>query len=289
MEGTTAGLIDRVRGRPQRPPGRCPDRARVDVGPVPQLQMAVRCCYELFPNWCDSAALVTMTDPSQVTDTYRQAAPGVRLDQLDGAARICFDRPPVNAFTVDMFGQFHAFLKHVAEDPRPLLLTGANGMFSAGYDIKQPGLDGAATLDAARNCLAAIQDHPAPVVAAVEGAAVGIGLLIAASADILVISRSARLRMPEVTLGIDSDVAPLRRYLSDSWIRRMCLVGETFTATHMRLDYCAGATVCEAGTTEQAAAAILESLAAIETSFLERAKRRLSESLFNGSVDRSRG
>jgi len=207
------------------------------------------------------------------------------LDQRDGVARIYFDRPPVNAFTVDMFEQFHAFLKHLADDPKPVLLTGANGMFSAGYDIKQAGVDGAAAVDAARNCVAAIQDHPAPVVAAVEGAAVGIGLLIAASADILVISRSARLRMPEVVLGIDSDVAPLRRFLPDSWIRRLCLVGETFTATDMRLDYCAGATVCEAGTTEQAAAAVLESLAGIDASFLERAKRRLTESLFNGDVD----
>jgi enoyl-CoA hydratase len=120
----------------------------------------------------------------------------------------------------------------------------------------------------------------------VEGAAVGIGLLIATSADILVISRSARLRMPEVMLGIDVDVAPLRRFLPDSWIRRMCLVGETFTATDMRLDYCAGATLCEAGTTEQAAAAVFESLAGIEASFLERAKRRLTESLFNGHVDK---
>ena len=227
-----------------------------------------------------------MTDRPPATDSNRQAAPGVRLDQCDGFARICFDRPPVNAFTVDVFGQFHAFMKHLAADPKPVLLTGANGMFSAGYDIKQPGLDGAGTYAAARNCLAAIQDHPAPVVAAVEGAAVGIGLLIASSADILVISRSARLRMPEVTLGIDSDIAPLRRFLPDSWIRRMCLVGETFTAADMRLDYCAGATMCEAGTTEQAAAAVLQSLTGIEASFLQRAKRRLAESLFNGDVDR---
>jgi enoyl-CoA hydratase/carnithine racemase len=226
-----------------------------------------------------------MTDPSHVTDASRQAPPGVRLDLLNGVARICFDRPPVNAFTVDMFRQFRALMERVGDDPKPVLLTGANGMFSAGYDVKQPGLDGAATSEAARDCLAVIQGHPAPVVAAVEGAAVGIGLLIAASADILVISRSARLRMPEVTLGIDSDVAPLRRFLPAPWIRRMCLVGEAFTATDIRLDYCAGATVCEPGTSEQAAAAVFDSLAAIELPVLERAKRRLADSLFNRNVD----
>jgi enoyl-CoA hydratase/carnithine racemase len=113
----------------------------------------------------------------------------------------------------------------------------------------------------------------------VEGAAVGIGLLIAMSADILVISRSARLRMPEVMLGIDSDIAPLRRFLPDPWIRRMCLSGEAFTAADMRLDYCAGATVCEPGTTEQAAAAVFESFSRIDPAFLERAKRRLAHLL----------
>jgi enoyl-CoA hydratase len=157
-----------------------------------------------------------------------------------------------------------------------VLLTGANGMFSAGFDIKQPGLDEATTTDAARDCLAAVRDHPAPVVAAVEGAAVGAGLLIALSADILVFSRTARLGMPEVKLGIDSDLAPLRRFLPDPWIRRMCLSGQTFTATDMRLDYCSGAIVCEPGAATEAAAAVFGSFAGIDGAFLERAKRKLA-------------
>jgi hypothetical protein len=47
----------------------------------------------------------------------------------------------------------------------------------------------------------------------------------------------------------------------------------------MRLDYCAGATVCEPGTTEQAAAAVFESFSRIDPLFLERAKRRLANLL----------
>ena len=107
----------------------------------------------------------------------------------------------------------------------------------------------------------------------------GVGLLIAVSADILVISRSALLGMPEVKLGIDSDVASLRRFLPDPWIRRMCLSGQTFTAADLRLDCYAGATVCEPGTTGQAAAAVLESFSGVEAAFLERAKRRLAKHL----------
>jgi len=200
----------------------------------------------------------------------------VRLDMVGSIARIRFDRPPVNAFTEDMFAQFSSLMTLVGKDPKPVLLTGANGIFSAGFDIKQPSIDGPGPRAAARECLAAIQDHPAPVVAAVEGAAVGMGLLIAASADILVVSSTARLRMPEVTLGIVSDVAPLRRFLPDPWVRRMCLLGEAFTASEMQLDS-AGAHLCEPGTSEEVAASVLESFAAIETSFLGSTKRRLSE------------
>jgi enoyl-CoA hydratase/carnithine racemase len=209
----------------------------------------------------------------------RPAPLEVQFDLVGGVARIRFDRPPVNAFTVDMFRQLRAYLERASESRVPVLLTGANGRFSAGFDVNQPGRGDAATANEAHQCVAAIQDHPAPVVAAVEGAAVGIGLLIAVSADILVISRSARLGMPEVKLGIDSDAAPLRRFLPDPWIRRMCLSGETFTAADLRMDCYAGATVCEPGTTEQAAEAVLGSLSAIEPAFLERAKRGLAKQL----------
>jgi enoyl-CoA hydratase len=208
-----------------------------------------------------------------------QVQPEVRLDLVGGVARICLDRPPVNAFTVDMFRQLRAHLQRAGESLAPVLLTGANGRFSAGFDLHQPDLNDAATANEAGECVAAIQDHPAPVVAAVEGAAVGVGLLVAVSADILVISGSALLGMPEVKLGIDSDVAHLRRFLPDPWIRRMCLSGETFRAADMRIDCYAGATVCEPGATEQAAAAILDSFSGVEAAFLARAKRGLAKHL----------
>jgi enoyl-CoA hydratase len=209
----------------------------------------------------------------------RQAPPEVRLDLVGGVARICLDRPPVNAFTVDMFRQLRARLEQAAESRMPVLLTGANGRFSAGFDVNQPALNGPSTAGDAADCIAAVREHPVPVVAAVEGAAVGVGLLIAVSADILVISRSARLGMPEVRLGIESEVAPLRRFLPDAWIRRMCLSGEIFTAADLRIDCYAGATVCEPGGTGEAAAAVLDSISGIETAFLERAKRGLARHL----------
>ena len=110
--------------------------------------------------------------------------------------------------------------------------------------------------------------------AAVEGAAVGLGLLIAASADILVTSRSASFRMPEVTLGIASDVDGLRRFLPEMWVRRLCLSGEPFTAEQLHLE-ASGAMVCEPGMCEATAEAIVGQLAALRPQFVRDAKLQL--------------
>ncbi|MGW6144847.1 enoyl-CoA hydratase/isomerase family protein [Streptomyces sp. NPDC055140] len=228
-----------------------------------------------------------MDESSLRADPSRRASPGVRLSRRNGFVHVCLDRPPMNAFTTDMFEQLRTLMTNLGDvaEPEPVLVTGAGRMFSAGFDLKQADPGGSGATAAARACVASVRDHPAPVIAAVEGAAVGVGLLIAMSADILVVSRSARLRMPEVTMGVDSDVAPLRRFLPDPWIRRMCLTGEAVMAAELGLGHCAGATVCEPGACVAAAENLLAPLADIEASYLRRAKQRLTESLFNGCVD----
>ena len=200
-------------------------------------------------------------------------ATAVLCETHESYVRIGFDRPPVNAFTVETLVELSDAVEAFAEDARPLVLVGTGGVFSAGFDIKQDVNMETATEHASR-CLMAIQAHPTPIIAAVEGAAVGLGLLIATSADILVVSRAARLRMPEVTLGITSDVAPLRRYLPDPWIRRMCLLGNVFSAEDLHLDS-AGAIVCDPGRAEETAFSLLAAMAAIDADFLKLTKRGL--------------
>ena len=147
-------------------------------------------------------------------------------------------------------------------------------MFSAGFDVKGPAADPQVVDAAAGACLDALRTHPGPTIAAVEGAAVGLGLLIAASADILVVSRSASFRMPEVTLGIASDVDGLRRFLPELWVRRLCLSGAPFTAEQLHLA-ASGALVCEPGTCEITAEAVAEQLNTLQPQFVRDAKRQL--------------
>jgi enoyl-CoA hydratase len=200
-------------------------------------------------------------------------ATAVRCDTNESYVRIGFDRPPVNAFTVETLVQLCDVIEAFAADARPLVLVGTGGVFSAGFDTKQD-VSVETAVEHASRCLMAIQAHPTPIIAAVEGAAVGLGLLIATSADILVVSRAARLRMPEVTLGITSDVAPLRRYLPDPWIRRMCLLGDVISAEDLHLDN-AGAIVCDPGRAEETATSLLVAMTAIDADFLKRTKRGL--------------
>lgn len=201
---------------------------------------------------------------------------GVSVSYRPDAIRICLDRPPVNAFTVEMLGYITAVIADARGDPRPMLITGSSRIFSAGFDVKYPAPDMPTVNAAAGDCLAAVQKHPGPTVAAVEGAAVGLGLLIAASADILVVSRTAQLRMPEVALGIASDVQPLRRFLPDPWVRRLCLLGETFSAEQVHFES-AGATVCQPGTAQDRAEDVIGALNGVNATALRQVKQRLYE------------
>ena len=208
-----------------------------------------------------------ITGPSSVADPV-----GVAVDP--GVIRIRLQRPPVNALTVEVIDRLRATFVAIRDDPRPVVLCGMPRVFSAGFDVKQPAADPQLVGAAARACLDAVRTHPGPTIAAVEGSAVGLGLLIAASADILVASRSASFRMPEVTLGIASDVDGLRRFLPELWVRRLCLSGEPFTVEELHLE-ASGALVCEPGTCDTAALSVAEKLGALPPEFVRDAKRQL--------------
>jgi len=200
---------------------------------------------------------------------------GVLIEARGPVAYIRFDRPPVNAFDAEMLVRFRELLSDCAADLRPLVLAGTRGIFSAGFDIKQSAAEIARADKLSRDVLARLQQYPAPVIAAVEGAAVGLGLLIATSADLLVVSHSAVLRMPEVTLGIDSDPGPLERFLPTAWIRRLCLTGAAHTPEDMQLA-AAGVSVCDAGSALGVATALVQQFDEIDSAFFAQTKQRLA-------------
>lgn len=148
-------------------------------------------------------------------------------------AVLTLNSPPVNALTRTLNDELTAALDQISEldDIRVVVLTGAGKVFCAGADlkgraqnIKAPG-DLVAHSRRTRECFHAIRECAKPVICAVNGAALGSGLAMVASADILLCSERATLGLPEVDVGLLGGCRHAMRLFSHSRLRRMMLTG----------------------------------------------------------------
>ncbi|MEX5636620.1 enoyl-CoA hydratase [Parafrankia sp. FMc2] len=135
-------------------------------------------------------------------------------DQTPGAAQVAvirIDRPERrNALDIEHCEGLRAALGR-AEDSgaRAIVLTGVGSSFCAGADLNQ--VYGEAFTDALYNALHAITDTPLPVIAAVNGPAIGAGLQLALAADLRVAADSAVFAIPTARLGLAVDPWTLSR------------------------------------------------------------------------------
>jgi enoyl-CoA hydratase/carnithine racemase len=152
----------------------------------------------------------------------------------DHVAVVHLDNPPVNAHSGQMLVDLQLMFDRLSDidDARSVLLTGAGKVFCAGADIKtrtgkgrQPG-DHWQTSRDARECYHAIRECQKPVIAALNGAALGGGLAIAASCDILIAAENACLGLPEIDVGLLGGQRHAMRLFSHSRLRTMALTGQ---------------------------------------------------------------
>ncbi|KQP15084.1 enoyl-CoA hydratase/isomerase family protein [Pseudorhodoferax sp. Leaf267] len=154
--------------------------------------------------------------------------------ELNGhVATLTMNAPPVNALTRTLNDELTLALDRISEmdEVRAVVLTGAGKVFCAGADlkgrasvIKGPG-DLPAHSRRTRECFHAIRECAKPVVCAINGAALGSGVAMAASSDILVASDKASLGLPEVDVGLLGGCRHAMRLFSHSRLRRMALTG----------------------------------------------------------------
>ncbi|MGC3983377.1 MAG: enoyl-CoA hydratase-related protein [Pseudorhodoferax sp.] len=149
------------------------------------------------------------------------AAP-VLLQRVDGVLFATLNRPATrNALAPELVDALAAAVDQAGTDlsVRALVLRGAGGFFCAGGNVGnfQARLDGAAGADdpvAARNrvfgrFMQRLAALPVPVLAVVEGAAMGGGMGLACAADIVLATRDARFALSETQLGIiPAQIAP---------------------------------------------------------------------------------
>jgi enoyl-CoA hydratase len=157
----------------------------------------------------------------------------LKVSIADHIATLTMDNPPVNPLSRVLNDELTLALDRISEldDVRVVILTGAGRAFCAGADlkgraemIKGPG-DLVAHSRRTRECFHAIRECAKPVIAAINGAALGSGLAMVASADILIASEKAFLGMPEVDVGLLGGCRHAMRLFSHSRLRRMALTG----------------------------------------------------------------
>lgn len=139
------------------------------------------------------------------------SADGVRTEQDDAILRVTFDRPErLNALTAPMLLAACEAVERAAADAgvRVIVFTGAGRAFSSGADLSGPSTvesEDTSTLDAANRLTLALRHAPKPVLAAVNGPAVGVACSVALAADLTVAKESAYLLLAFANVGLMPD------------------------------------------------------------------------------------
>ena len=135
------------------------------------------------------------------------AAPGVRV--------IAFNRPEVrNAFDTPMYQELTAALRDADADEAvgAVVLTGRGGAFTSGQDLAEMAAiaSGTAVEGAGQGFMGLLDTligTSVPLLAAVNGVAVGLGFTLLAHCDLVLVDAGARLRVPFAELGVPAEAA----------------------------------------------------------------------------------
>jgi enoyl-CoA hydratase len=158
-----------------------------------------------------------------------------------GVRIITLNRPPVNAMTLVMARELGEVFRSFHEDSavRAVILTGAGErVFCAGADVKeinerttQMAIDRSVVF---RATFDAIRQAPVPTIAAVNGKAVGAGLVVASCCDIVLAQEQAEFSLPEVLVGVMGGARHAARFMTDKLVRYLAFTGEWVGAQELK-------------------------------------------------------
>jgi cyclohexa-1,5-dienecarbonyl-CoA hydratase len=134
----------------------------------------------------------------------------VRLEREGALGRLVLDRPPVNVLDIATIVAANECLRTAAQDPaiKALVITGAGRAFSAGVDVADHAAERVESmLGAFHQLVARVTSLEVPVVALVQGAALGGGCELALACDIILARADAKLGFPEIKLAVFPPVA----------------------------------------------------------------------------------
>jgi enoyl-CoA hydratase len=137
--------------------------------------------------------------------TMSQAGSPLRVERAADRVVAVLDRPATrNAIDQELVGELHSLCAELETEPRVLIVSGAGSVFASGADIAQLRERRAEDARKGINTMVfrRMRELPMPVIAAVDGWALGGGAELAYAADLRIASRSARFGNPETGLGI---------------------------------------------------------------------------------------
>ncbi|MDP2876841.1 MAG: enoyl-CoA hydratase-related protein [Holophaga sp.] len=164
----------------------------------------------------------------------------VKLERQGAIAIVTLDRPDaLNALNLRVFAELESVFLDLARDPglRAVILTGAGKAFVAGADIKEMAdfgpIQARAFARRGQSVMRLIESFSHPVIAAVNGFALGGGCELAMACDFRIASEKAKAGQPEVNLGVTpgfGGTQRLARLVGRSQAKYLLFTGEIITA-----------------------------------------------------------
>jgi delta(3,5)-delta(2,4)-dienoyl-CoA isomerase len=166
-------------------------------------------------------------------------------------ATVSLNRPQkLNAIDMNTIEELDRVFKHdlVERKPKVVILKGTGRSFTSGLDLTSPDILGifnstskepgsrAVEIDTIirkmQSPIFAIATFPRPVICAIDGLCIGLGMDIACACDIRIATETSRFSVREIKIGICADLGSLyflpRITRNESWVREICLTGRIF-------------------------------------------------------------
>lgn len=160
----------------------------------------------------------------------------VKMNMQRGVAVVTLDRPPVNSVDLTTYDQLRRVFHAIHDDPdvRVAVFTGAGKVFCGGNDVNDfvdLDFEGSTEyLAHVRLCFNAMYDCKVPVIGAVNGAAVGTGIVLATLCDFRIAASNAKFALPEIDVGVLGGSGHVARLATRGMARLMTYTGRRFSA-----------------------------------------------------------
>lgn len=162
------------------------------------------------------------------------------IERRGDAVVVGFARPPVNAVSEAMYGEIRELFARTDEylpDVGAVVVRGEGRMFSAGNDLQDflslTAQNAPGRMRLVRDAFAALYDCPVPTIAAVHGHALGTGVALAASCDLVICGESAQFGTPEVGVGVMGGAKHLSRLVPQQVVRYLYFTADPVPASEL--------------------------------------------------------